>query len=573
MSGIFFSSKWAGPVGRVAPSLIVLACVLQAQSVTVTPQTVGANVDESLVTKIIFVDQSDPTASDSNSGAKSAPLLTISAAVSMALSANRSGAGVEVLIMPGTYRESASLVANGSESTMPIVIEAQTPGSVVMAGSDVWGGWTAQVNGVYTHSWPYQWGLAPYPPGWAGNVTLEDIVRRREMIFVNGVSLEQQLDPSLLAAGSFYVDETNGMVSLIPPAGTNMGSAEVEVSDRTNLLYISGMHNLVIRGLVFHHENSFIQQGGPLQILNSANILVDNCQLYWNSIGGPLVEGSNHITVQQVVSNYNAFSGMAGYQVMYSLFSNIQTSSNNWRGLAGDFTDWDTAGGKFLLMHHDVFQGYTAVGNSAPGFWLDTDNEDVLVQNGNWTNNLLDGAFLEASEGPIQVSNSISANNGGTGLLFGDAMAVALSGNIFYGNQGGQVMISGQPGGRYVQNFETGQVYTVILNENISLSTSTISSATAAQAGLGTTLSSSEWALFLSTLASDQNTWFNSASTCVFQVLNGSLETLAQWQGSTNEDLHSTFTNPNFANPGSNNFSTNAAPSIAPPATVSAAAH
>jgi hypothetical protein len=525
-----------------------------AQTVTVTAQSVGSNIDESLVSQTIYVDQSNPVASDANPGTSSAPLLTIAAGAARALANNRTGIGTKVLILPGTYRERMDLVANGTETSAPIVLQAQTNGSVSVAGSDLWTGWVPGSGGIYTHLWPYQWGLAPYPNGWLGVVNLADIVRRREMVFINGNSLTQVLDPGQLASGTFYVDERNGIVSMFPFGGVDPAYAPVEVSTRTNLLYISGMRNVVVRGLSFRNENSFIQQGGPLQILNSSNILVDTCQLSWNSTGGPLISGSDHVTVQQTSSDNNGFSGMAGYRVTYSLFKNIQTSLNNWRGLAGNFVTWDTAGAKFLLAHHDVFQGHTASSNFGPGFWLDTDNVDVLIQGARWTNNLLNGMLLEASEGPIQVSDSISANNGSAGLLLGDATGVTLIGNIFYGNQAGQIITSGQPGGRWVQDFETGLQYPNVLNTQTTLASNTVVSATASQKAMGTTLSPGEMAMFESTLSSDQNTWFNPSTPNVFQVANGQEQTLSQWQATTGRDLHSVFANPSFTNPSANNF-------------------
>ncbi len=525
-----------------------------AQTVTVTPQSVGANINESLVSQTLYVDQANAVASDGNPGTPTAPLRTIAAAAARALANNRAGIGTKVLILPGTYRERMDLIANGTETMAPIVFQAQVNGTVAVAGSDIWTGWVPLANGVYTHAWPYQWGLAPYPAGWAGEVTLADIVRRREMIFINGNSLTQVLDPSLLGPGGFYVDEPNGLVSIFPYGGVDPTSDPVEVSTRTDLLYVYGMHNIVVRGLSFRHENSFIQQGGPLQIINSSNILVDTCQFSWNSIGGPLVSGSDHVTVQDVSSNNNGFSGMAGYRVTYSLYNNIETSLNNWRGAAGGFVNWDTAGAKFLLAHHDVFQGHVASSNFGPGFWLDTDNVDVLIEAAQWTNNLLDGMLVEASEGPIQVSDSICANNGSAGLLLGDAAAVTLTGNIFYGNQGGQIVTSGQPGGRWVQDFETGQVYPNVLNLQAALSHNTVMSVAASQNGMGTTLPAGEVAMFESTLASDQNTWFNPVTASVFQVAYGQQQTLSQWQAATGKDLHSVFANPTFVNPAQNDF-------------------
>jgi hypothetical protein len=91
------------------------------------------------------------------------------------------------VIAPGAYRDRIQLPMNGQETDAPIIIEAKEKGTVIVSGSNIWDGWQRRKNSaIYTHAWPYKWGLALYPPGWEGIVVLADIVRRREMIFVNG---------------------------------------------------------------------------------------------------------------------------------------------------------------------------------------------------------------------------------------------------------------------------------------------------------------------------------------------------------------------------------------------------
>jgi parallel beta-helix repeat protein len=515
----------------------------QAQNVTVSAQSVGANVDETQASATLFVDQNDPLASDSNTGIEVSPLKTIGAAVSQALTNNGNGTGTRILINPGIYRERLDLIGNGSTSGPPIILQAQTPGSVVLAGSDVWPDWAPSDGGTYTHSWPYRWGLAPYPDGWEGAVSLADIVRRREMIFVNGTSMTEVLEQGSLRAGSFFVDEQAGTVVVEPLAQTDMSSAVVEVSTRTDLLNINGMQNVVVRGIVFRHENSFLESGGPLQIINSANILVDGCQFVLNSAGLGILT-SDRITVRETTSNSNGFSGMAGYHVTNSLFTDNETSYNNWRGEQGNFLNWSTAGARFLLAHHDVFQRHKATGNYAVGFWLDTDNVDVLIQQCTLENNLLDGVFFEATEGPVQLTSNTVDNNGGSGVFLGNTAGTLVNGNTVFNNAGPEVMTSGDPGGRWVQNFETGQVYPNNRTSNLTLTGNVIYSGNGAQSLMGTTLDQDDWGVFLGSLVSDQNQWFNAGTPIVFQIVNGQLETLPQWQNTTGQDSHSLFISP-----------------------------
>jgi hypothetical protein len=449
---------------KTLPFVLVAALALSLRLGFSTETTkAGAAVDESLATATVYVDSS----SKGGPGTKVSPLSTIGQAAALAVANNAKRIGTRILIAPGTYRERIDLTTNGKETDAPIILQAQSGGAVILTGSDSWAGWDDLGHGLYGHPWPYAWGLAPYPSGWQGNVTLQDIVRRREMVFINGVSMQQELSRGQLGPGRFYVDEQAKVLYLEPPPGTDMRSANAEISTRSNLLYILGKRNIVIRGLTFEHETSFVQQGGPLQILNSANVLVDQCKFQWNSTGGPLVTSSDHVTIQNTSSSNNGFGGMAGYRVTNSLIANVDTSMNNWRGARGKFTYWDTAGAKFLLSHHDVFQNHTATGNQAPGLWLDTDTSDVVIRAGKWIDNFNDGLFIEASEGPISVMGSCSARNGGSGILISDSTNVDLGKPVVFGNRGSQVHVTGAPGGRWVQNFETGQVYNHLAPGNL----------------------------------------------------------------------------------------------------------
>jgi hypothetical protein len=102
---------------------------------------------------------------------------------------NARNVSTKILIAGGTYREAILLPKNGRETDAPIIFEAIS--EVIVSGSDVWTGWQrAEGANVFTHPWPYQWGLAPIPPGWEPQVALEDSVRRSGMVFINGTALD-----------------------------------------------------------------------------------------------------------------------------------------------------------------------------------------------------------------------------------------------------------------------------------------------------------------------------------------------------------------------------------------------
>src|SRR5262252_10328802 len=151
-------------------SKVAFGLMLSAALVIGTKAWPQANVNESLETAIIYVDVNH--GSDSNSGAKGSPLKTIGAGAAMAVANNQAGFGTKVIIRPGIYREAVSLSFSGKDTSMPITFQASTPAKTVMSGADIWDGWTP-TNGspVYTHAWPYGWGLCPLDTGTSSDGT------------------------------------------------------------------------------------------------------------------------------------------------------------------------------------------------------------------------------------------------------------------------------------------------------------------------------------------------------------------------------------------------------------------
>ena len=242
---------------RVRLVAVALFAVVALGTRSALGQVTGAQIDESKVQVFLYVDQSNPAAGDSNAGTSGSPLKTISAAVTRA---SQTAGGTKISIGPGVYRESISLAKFNLYNPSPLILQASSsPGSVVVSGSLVWTGWALQKNGTYTHSWPYSWGNAAIPEGWP---TLATIVLRREMIFVNGQPLRQVLNQSSLLPGTFFVVDGK-TITIYPPAGTQMSSAQVEVATRPALLSRpNGISNLVLRGLVFQHDNTAANGNG-----------------------------------------------------------------------------------------------------------------------------------------------------------------------------------------------------------------------------------------------------------------------------------------------------------------------
>ena len=360
-----------------------------------------ADVNESLETVQLYVNAQ--TGSDTNPGTSAKPLKTIGAAAAVAETNNQKNVGTRVTILPGTYRETVNLQATGKDTTAPETFQAQTKGTVIVSGGDVWTGWQASAGNskIFVHSWPYQWGLCPAAPS---GPTQQPIVRRREMIFVNGQPLTQVLAANQLQPGTFFVDETHGQVSIEPAAGTAPTASNVEVAVRQNLFNVYNKSDVVLRGLTFEHSDSCRWNASAVSVSaiqqRSSNILVDSDSFLWNNGQGLNITGVNDVTVINSVARHNGEAGLGAYKLQYSLWQSDDASYNNWRGAQGAYYNWNSSGAHFMLMRNQTINGLTAAYNETHGIHWDTDNADISAGGVVASRNLLAGAFVEDNEGP-----------------------------------------------------------------------------------------------------------------------------------------------------------------------------
>jgi hypothetical protein len=303
----------------------------------------------------LFVDAA--SGSDSNSGTSSRPFKTIGRAAQLALANSRRNLPTTIIVNPGIYRESIEIAGSSPDVGGPITIQASKIGSVTISGSDQWTGWQvdAQYPGTYVHPWTNSWATGESPKGFPA---MDPIVLRREMIFVNGKLLTQVLSQNQMSEGSFFVDDSNGRALMWPPSGTDMTSADVEVSVRSKLFESHRLSGLTLRGLAFEHANPGVamRPAAAVAIFNGVNELVEDCTMNWNNWIGFLYNNVTNSTARRVVASYNGGVGMSGFRFRNVTIEDVQTSYNNWRGALGQSKDREPSCGKFLRLHGAIFK-------------------------------------------------------------------------------------------------------------------------------------------------------------------------------------------------------------------------
>jgi hypothetical protein len=490
--------------------------------------------------RVIYVRVEDPAASDNNPGTAGRPFKTISRAARAAVAENVDGLAATVMIGPGTYREAIVLPPGGTMA--PLTFQATAAGKAVVSGSDVWRGWTRWGDrGIYVHPWPYAWGPAHPPPGWPA---LREIVRRREMIFANAQLLAQVLGLEQMTPQTFFVDEHAHAVYIWPPRDVDPNAGTIEVAVRDPVFKAEGRANLTIRGLVFQHAATTLD-ASAVTVDGLNGFVAEDITVRWNNWGGFGVTNSAHVIVRRSTGNHNGARGMSNWKNRDMLYEDTETSYNNWRGAWGGFYGWGVAGIKNLLLHHGVFRRHKSVGNETYGFWLDTDNREVTVEDGYWCDNA-DGAFVEASQGPIVIARTIICKNRSSGLITSVSGHVTVRDSVLYDNGTGAQFATNDMSSGTVTDWETGQVL-ILRTENWQFCGNAFVATRPGQE----LVSVASWDFFQRTLRSSQNLYWNPVRRDVFRIrgsgIGGRSLDLPGWQRALGQDAGSVFADPGFA--------------------------
>jgi hypothetical protein len=509
-----------------------------------------ANVNESLETTFLYVD--GVKGSDSNPGTQAEPFKTIGKATSVAVANNQNGVGTRVTINPAIYREAISISSSSKSTSLPITLEAATKGTVEVSGADVWTGWQPYSSNpaIYTHAWPYAWGLCPTT---AGSPLEWDIVLRREMIFVNGSNLTEVLELAQMKPGTFFVDETNGIAYIYPAAGTNVGSATIEVATRNNLLAADKVSNFVVRGIRFQNGND-CRNNDTVKFTGGSNILIDSDAFNWNNSGGFGIANTTSFTVRNSISVHDGQRGFTSYRAKDGVWANDESDYTNWRGSQGGIYAWSAAGFYFYAQHNNTISNLNTFFNMTHGIHWDTDNANVSAKEIVSAYNMRDGLVVEKSEGPVAITGSSVCFNAPIqpyfdgGLVLRASTYVTLTNNSSAENGVGQLPIIGIQGGVpiAVTNYETGQQYNLV-NANLSLHSNVIEGSAGQQLFYDFDQSGNAWTDFQSTFSSDHNTWWNPSVAQPFTVPVPNFFTALDWSdylSATGQDAHSVFAAP-----------------------------
>jgi hypothetical protein len=507
-------------------------------------------IDESAIKQTLYVNNQLAGASNTNNGKSiDKPLLTIQKAVDLS-----KNIATKIVVYPGTYRESF----NSSNNTALMIVEAQTEGTVIISGSQVYTNWTPDVSGkIYNHEWKFKWG--EIKPDCGGDCGLTPLQKRKEMLFVNDLFYKQVLTKDKLTEGTFCVSETEGLIYVYPPETIDLNKAKVEVGVLGNngsaLASISDNKvGVVLRGLIFQHSVTYYRSEAVRLHRNAAS-LVEKCQFIWNGCIGCDGSGNNHIYRNCVFSNNGErgfgwgcleYNGEYGVGSSNFLIDSCLAENNNWRLVGTKVAGWDAAACKIFGWNKNfTIQNCTFRGNQSKGQWIDWGNRDYVIKNCTFEKNLLEGLMLEGSPYKGTVKNSVIRYNGNGLEIYGHSNITVDSCSI-YGNTGSQLHL-GTDSRTYMM--DDNHANTPLTNiKNLTLRNSQIYCLLPSQKLIETFtwgVAEIAGANLFETMKSDSNTWYhpNAAIKNFPTLLKDQYISYADWKTRTGNDKNSKWVN------------------------------
>jgi hypothetical protein len=419
-----------------------------------------------------FVDQKNASASNDNPGTAERPFLSINKAAELAR------AGDVVLVKPGVYREYVALRHSGKPGE-PIKFQADSPGSVVVMGSDLVTQWDPLANEDALYSTPWQCVFAIdqvngqplefHPPG-------HDLWGRAEQAFVDGKPLKPCLSlDELRKARAEHVSAVKAgkPSTVLQTPRPNLGEPfvgmyaadtrqahrfyvwladggdprqhKVELSTRDLVIgtnefaFREGTEYVEVRGFIFRHGASFAQR--PAVWLHGRKNLLENCVIESMAGAGVGVNG----TMRGCVVRNNGYCGDGAYGDGFT-DEECLWEGNCWKPFN---RDWGAGGMKICVANGGMIRRCVFRRNGGPGLWFDIHDRNIFVTESVFWENEYAGLFIEISRN-IQVVNNLFVRNGinvvgvleqggwsTAGIQLGESMNCVVGWNTCVGNLDG----------------------------------------------------------------------------------------------------------------------------------------
>lgn len=370
--------------------------------------------------------------SDSGSGSRARPYLTISKAASVAR------AGDIVTVHGGTYREWVKPPRGGTAEGRRIVYRAAPGEPVVVKGSERVTSWTHQAGGVWKAELPNSLfgDYNPYALEVSGGWLNYGNWHHRGDVYLNGEAFcEKQTAAEVERAERTWHcrvdDDETVILANFGRADPNAEMAEINVRESLFMPEISGLRYITVDGFRFMHAAAnwappgLELQTGAVGPRMGKHWIIENCEITnARCVGiilghapgidyGDIDAYGEHVIRNNVIRRCGQ-AGIAGQKgATRSVISGNLIEDTNYRK---EFGGWETAAIKFhnsvdTVIRGNLIRGVFRQQQGAFGIWIDFGNQGVRISRNVIYNTEAATVFLEMNHGPTVVDNNVLVGN------------------------------------------------------------------------------------------------------------------------------------------------------------------
>ena len=399
--------------------------------------------------KELFVNGSDPAASDGNDGSESAPLRTISRAAQLATP------GTRVRIHAGTYRECVSPAAGGTDPEHMISYEAFGDGKVIISAAEQVTAFRPSEGWMLVRGWGeaqpesirvWEYDLDPdvfrgYNPFCAVNILHDRLfieydktdmttyLNRRGCVFCDGKALKQvPLYNGMAGEEDTYWVEANGMkvhFRLKGDADPKDHLIEVTVREQCFAPEKEFLNYIRVKEIICEKAatGAPVPQRGAISAHRGHHWIIEDCEVNWSN--GVAIDVGNecwhHTHTEDEVIGYSVIrgcrirdAGVCGIAGMFAerlLIEDNVIEGTGWQKME---LSWEAGGIKLHnsvngLIRRNVFRNTFR----ADHLWLDCGNENNRITGNLFLNGIeqREAIFIECTRDGINlIDNNIIWN-------------------------------------------------------------------------------------------------------------------------------------------------------------------
>ncbi len=373
------------------------------------------------------------TGSDSNSGGRESPYLTIDKAAQVAQP------GDTVIVGAGTYREWIKPARGGESENKRITYRASEGEKVIIKGSERITSWERQDGGVWKVELPNSFfgDYNPYALNVSGGWLNYGQWHHRGDVYLNGGAfLEKQNSDQVKAAEQSWHcsvnEQTTTIVANFGRATPNEELTEINVRECLFMPEITGLRYITVDGFHFMHAAAnwappgLKLQTGAVGTRMGKHWIIENCTVLNARCVGIIlgqapgvnyddIEAYGDHVVRNNVIRRCGQAGIAGQKgATRSLISGNFIEDTNYRR---EFGGWETAAIKFhnsvdTVISGNLIRGVYHQQQAAYGIWMDYGNQGTRISGNIIYNTEAETIFLEMDHGPTLIDNNILIGEG-----------------------------------------------------------------------------------------------------------------------------------------------------------------